>query len=97
MVVCYHLSMTVLEQERMYKALANRRRLAIVKFLSSTNHAPVTDIAHYLQLSFKATSRHLQILKNNDIVEFEQLSKEYHYSLSKPISPIVKKCISLFK
>ena len=50
------------ELERIYKAVANRKRIAIIRFLKSQNGVTVGDIASAIKLSFKATSRHLQIL-----------------------------------
>jgi predicted transcriptional regulator len=75
--------MNYTNQEKMYKALANRRRLAIVKYLSSVAKANVHDIADFINLSLKATSKHLQILKNTDMVSSHQVSLEQHYYLTK--------------
>ena len=55
--------------ERTIKALANRRRLAIIKYLKQSQPAPVGDIAGKINLSFKATSKHLGVLSAVDIVE----------------------------
>ena len=68
--------------ERILKALANRRRLAILKYLKDKKEARVGDIAGTIRLSFKATSKHLGILFAADIVEKEQRSLEMWYRLS---------------
>lgn len=47
------------EYERILKALANRRRLAILRHIRREKEARVGDIASAIRLSFKATSRHL--------------------------------------
>ena len=60
------------ELERTLKALANKRRLAILKYLKRANRASVGDIASEIKLSFRATSRHLSILSNAGILEKEQ-------------------------
>ena len=54
--------------ERILKALANRRRLAILKYLKENKNAPVAEIAYEIDLSFKSTSKHLGILSAIDII-----------------------------
>ncbi|MBP6857577.1 MAG: winged helix-turn-helix transcriptional regulator [Candidatus Pacebacteria bacterium] len=78
------------EMERLLKALANKRRLEIVKYLKNKKEATVTDIASGIKLSFKATSKHLGLLYNADIVEKEQRSLQMHYHLHSNLHPIVK-------
>ena len=70
------------EIEKILKVLANRRRLAIIKYLKKNKEAKVGDIASEIQLSFKATSKHLGLLFNADIVEKEQRSLQMWYKLS---------------
>jgi len=76
--------------ERILKALANRRRLAIVMYLKRERIAKVGAIADNIKLSFKATSKHLAVLYSADIVEREQKGLEMMYTLSPSLSPIVK-------
>lgn len=76
--------------ERMLKALANRRRLTILRYLRREKEARVGAIAAALKLSFKATSRHLQQLSSTDIVEREQRGLEMWYRIGKNLSPSVK-------
>ena len=66
----------------MFKALANKRRLSIIKYLKQHNESPVGEIAVAIKLSLKATSKHLFILKAVDIVESEQRSLLVFYRLS---------------
>jgi len=47
------------ETERQLKALANKRRLAILKFLFAKEPASVGSIAQEIKLSFKSTSRNV--------------------------------------
>ena len=68
--------------EKILKALANRRRLAIVKYLKRKKTANVGNIAEHIQLSYKATSKHLAVLYAADIVEKEQRSLKMWYCLS---------------
>ncbi len=72
--------------ERPIKALANKRRLAMLQYIKRHNEAPVGEIASALRLSFKATSKHLGILVAADILEREQRSLQVFYRFS-PESP----------
>lgn len=74
--------------ERPIKALANRRRLAMLQYIKKRKEASVGEIADALRLSIKATSKHLGILAAADIVEREQRSLQIFYRLS-PDSPTV--------
>jgi DNA-binding transcriptional ArsR family regulator len=82
------------ELEKILKALANKRRLSILKFIKKTDRASVGEIAGAIKLSFKATSKHLMILSNADILEKEQVSLTVLYSLPKNANPIVSKILS---
>lgn len=81
--------------ERQLKALANRRRLSIIKLLGTRTEASVGDIAAAIRLSFKATSKHLSILSGVDIVDKEQKSKKVFYRLVLPRSSLVRQVLSL--
>ena len=75
--------MTSKELEKILKGLANKRRLAIIRLLSKNDAMRVSDIASFIKLSFKATSKHLLILKQLDIIESQQINREVYYSLLK--------------
>lgn len=81
--------------EKQLKALANRRRLAILKYLKKVRQAPVGEIAGEINLSVKATSKHLNILAAADILEREQISLSVFYHLSQDPSPTAKQVISI--
>ena len=83
------------ELEKILKALANRRRLAIVKFLKKQGEKSVGDIAHEINLSFKSTSKHLGVLSAVDIVDREQRSLQMFYRLSRNQKPAARHIISL--
>ncbi len=83
------------ELEKVLKALANRRRLAVVKYLKKQGEKSVGDIAHEIKLSFKSTSKHLRILSAVDIVDREQKSLQMFYSLAKNQKPAARNIISL--
>lgn len=81
--------------ERILKALANRRRLVILKYLRENKEASVAQIAGKINLSFKATSKHLGVLSVADIIEKDQRSSRMFYYLSKNQEPSAKYIISL--
>lgn len=81
--------------EKSLKSLANRRRLAILKYLKENREASVTEIAGTIKLSLKATSKHLRILAATDVVEREQRNLSMFYRLSSEQKPAVKYIISL--
>lgn len=80
------------ELEKPLKALANRRRLAIITFLKKSKEGSVGDIAEAIRLSFKATSRHLRLLTSADILDREQRGLEMYYYIS-PDCPKVARLI----
>ncbi|MDO8560789.1 MAG: metalloregulator ArsR/SmtB family transcription factor [bacterium] len=83
------------ELERPLKALANRRRLAILKHLKREKEAPVWDIAEAIRLSLKATSKHLGVLSAADIVERDQRGLQMFYRLSNILPVVASRIISL--
>ena len=85
----------IAQTERVLKALANRRRLSILKYLNKRPGAKVGDIASEIKLSFKSTSRHLTVLLSADVVEREQVSLEMHYRICAPFHPVLKTIISI--
>ena len=83
------------ELEKQLKALANRRRLSILKYLKEHREAPVGKIADEINLSFKATSKHLGVLYSADIVERDQKSLQMFYRLAADHSLAVRHTLSL--
>lgn len=81
--------------EKIMKALANRRRLAILQFLKKQKRASVSQVARKIKLSIKSTSKHLSILAAVDIIEREQRSLNVYYSLFSHQKPIEKCIISM--
>lgn len=78
------------ELERALKALANRRRLLIAALLKKKTEVAVGDIAEGIELSFRATSKHLRILFSADILDRRQRSSGVYYSLSASLPPVAK-------
>lgn len=81
--------------ERPLKALANRRRFAILKYLKQNGEAPVADIAGAIHLSFRSTSKHLAVLTAADIVQREQRSLQAFYRISADLPPSAQVILKL--
>ena len=76
--------------EKLNKAVANRRRLAILAYLKREGEAPVWDIAEAIKLSIKATSKHLGVLRAADLVSWEQRSLQMFYWLAPAPHPVIE-------
>jgi len=83
------------ELTRDLRALANKRRLTILKYLKRTGEASVSDIASEIKLSFKSTSRHLSVLTGAYILEKEQTGLTVMHNIASRKHPIVAKTLSL--
>ena len=81
--------------EKNLKALANKRRLEILKSLKGGRASSVGDIAEKIKLSFKATSRHLLILFRADILDKEQKDNQVFYKIAANPARVVKDTISI--
>jgi DNA-binding transcriptional ArsR family regulator len=79
-----------------FKALANVNRLKIIKLLSGDRSLSVTEVADVLKISFRATSKHLIMLNNLDILENSGKQGHAFYHLNQNLPRDLKKAISLF-
>lgn len=82
--------------EKTLKALANRRRLTILKYLKNNKEASVMEIARAIHLSFKSTSRHLGTLKAANILERDQRGLQMFYYISKDLDSSARHVVSTF-
>ena len=64
-------------------------------FLNKTTKASVGEIAKEIKLSFKATSKHLGVLRAADVIEREQVSLAMYYGLNRPSSNIIKSVLGV--
>jgi len=83
------------EFERVLKALANKRRLAIISLLKKKYEASVGEIAENIKLSIKATSKHLNLMLSADILDKEQRSLQMYYSISTSCPKLARLIINL--
>ncbi len=81
--------------ERPIKAFANKRRLAMVKYIKRRREASVGDIAEAIPLSIKATSKHLGILVAADVLEREQRNIQVFYTIARDLPGVAKMLITL--
>ncbi len=79
-----------------FKALSNINRLKILKLLAKKRCLSVSEIAHEINISLNATSKHLIILSSLDVLESEGKEGHVFYRLNPDLPRDLKKSISLF-
>lgn len=79
-----------------FRALANINRLKIITMLCRGRKMNVGDIAENLKISFKATSNHLAILKNLDVLDGRGTDGHVFYSVNYQMPKDFRKAIELF-
>jgi DNA-binding transcriptional ArsR family regulator len=84
----------MIELEKLLKALANRRRLAILIFLKHGGEASVGAVAQEIKLSFRSTSKHLGVLRAVGILEREQRNLQMFYTISRGVRVPVDRVIN---
>lgn len=81
--------------EKVLKAVASKRRLAILRILHGSLEANVHSLARGVRLSIRSTSRHLRVLAAADIVETDQRGLSVYYRLAEPQHPAVVTVLTL--
>ncbi len=81
--------------EKILKAFGNTSRLKIVAFLKKKGSVSVIEISAGTKCSYKATSKHLSILFQADIVDREQKGYEMVYRIADDLDPQTKTILSL--
>ncbi|MCK5084961.1 MAG: helix-turn-helix transcriptional regulator [Candidatus Pacebacteria bacterium] len=82
--------------EKILKAMANSRRLAILRYLKFHKEASVGEMANEINLSIKATSKHMGILSALDILEKDQRNLQVFYRISSNKNSLFKHLLSIF-
>ncbi|MEK6884511.1 MAG: metalloregulator ArsR/SmtB family transcription factor [Nanoarchaeota archaeon] len=80
------------ELVRFFKALGNERRLLMIMHLAKSKELTVGQISKLMNLSFKATSKHLIILYNAKLLNMRQVDLNKFYSIGN--SPLLKKVLN---
>ena len=83
------------ELEKIFKAVANRRRIMILKYLKREHHASVGDIAEEIKLSFRATSKHLSVLSNVGFLDKDQSGPSMLYFIPENKKQLVSRLLAL--
>ena len=81
--------------EKELKAFANARRLKILELLSKRGSATVGQVSRAIKLSFKSTSRHLNLLFAANLVDRQQIRLEMHYSVSQNKRKTIKTILNI--
>ncbi len=81
--------------EKLFKGVANRRRIAILALLKKRTSARVGMIADEIKLSLKATSKHIGVLYAAGYLDREQSSLEIHYRLADDLTPTAKSILAI--
>lgn len=81
---------------QIFKALSNINRAQIIKILSVRDRMSVSEIANELDISLKATSKHLIILHNLDVLSNKGKDSRVEYWLNPDLPADIKKTIKLF-
>jgi len=81
--------------EKQLKAVANRRRLAVLAFLNKKKGRKcVGEIAAHIQLSLRSTSRHLSILYARNLLKKEQEGLSVYYTISEKLPAIIQEVLN---
>lgn len=83
--------------EKMFKAVANKRRLATLQLLTRRKSISVNDLADYLKLSFRSASKHLYVLAHEGFVEAERVGMFMEYRLARTLSAEHKHILQLIR
>ena len=78
-----------------FRVLANVNRLKIIKLLSDGRRMNVGEIAAALEISFKATSNHLAMFKNLDVLGLQGVEGHVFYFINPRMPRDFKKVIDL--
>ena len=85
-----------LEQKaRVLALVGDPTRIRILKLLDKKTRVNVSDIALEISMNIACVSHHLQLMKDNGLVETERNKNSIYYSISD--KPFVKNLIALIK
>ncbi|MBU0457914.1 metalloregulator ArsR/SmtB family transcription factor [Patescibacteria group bacterium] len=80
--------------ERQLKAMANERRLLIIKELKKKSNMSVSELADALGTSIFPMSQHLRILRAAEIVIYKRRGRHVTYRLLLPQQQPIKQIIA---
>src|ERR1700712_3280284 len=68
-----------------FRAMGDRKRLAILQYLAGHERGPVTELGEQLRLSQPLISWHLRILRRAGIVKTHRTGRQVLCSLNRPM------------
>jgi len=74
--------MTNQRQDRVFMALADSRRRAIMERLASDGEKTATELAQELPITRQGVSKHLNILAEAELVSVRQVGRDKRYSVT---------------
>ncbi len=83
--------------EKIFRSLANRRRLEIVKLLMSKKELTVQEIAQEIKIALYSASRHMIQLRNSDFLDRRREGKYNFYHIDDGGRGFVKEILKLLK
>ena len=83
--------------EKTFKALANYKRLEILKILTKTKTASVSELSEKIKTSLKSTSKHLLVLYHGDFLEKERVYGLTLYRLKDKLNTIEKELVDIVR
>ncbi len=81
---------------QIFKALSNINRVRIIVILFDHDRLPVSEIADILDISLKATSKHLIILHNLDVLSSKGRDNRVYYWINPDMPGDIKRAVKLF-
>lgn len=79
------------KEVKILKALANEKRLEILKLLEKSPGLSLVEIAEKINLHFKSTSKHLQRLAEADLVKSNRDGVWVRFGLTEKVDQLLKK------
>ncbi|MDA0376228.1 MAG: metalloregulator ArsR/SmtB family transcription factor [bacterium] len=89
------MTLNIRNSEQKLKAIANARRLVILRELNSKKSMTVGDIAEAIRLNIAPTSQHLRILKSAGIIEYKRRGRFITYRISLKQEEPIKSILSM--
>lgn len=81
--------------EKQLKAVANARRLFILRYLKKNKGVTVGEISKAARLRIQSTSQHLRILRSAGIIEYRRRGMFVAYRISLKQEEPIKKILSM--
>ena len=82
---------------KIFKILANEKRLKILRLLIDSDELSVGQIAEELKMPLVTVSRHLEKLRSGELVKFREDGLKMYYSLAEPQNSLTRILISLIQ